>query len=250
MFEQLIESSTHRERRGRSLVLMSLMIHLIILGVLMVVPLVYYQGLPEYQWIRKQEFLTKIAVPEPPKLEPVVTRKRVQVVKLDPAKFVAPTEVPREIPVPLDDIPEFSSLNGIIGESPRGVAGGIPGGIPGGLIGGVIGAPPTDAPAPAPLPTKKKPIRIGGNVQASRLVYRVEPEYPELAKRARVSGLVVMQVIVNEGGAVEEVKIVRGHPLLNDAALRAVRQWRYSPYLLNGEPIPVTATVTVNFVLR
>ena len=101
-----------------------------------------------------------------------------------------------------------------------------------------------------PLPTKKKPIRIGGNVQASRLVYRVEPEYPELAKRARVSRVVVMQVIVNEGGTVEEVKIVRGHPLLNDAALRAVRQWRYSPYLLNGEPIPVIATVTVNFVFR
>lgn len=145
---------------------------------------------------------------------------------------------------------QFSSLNGIIGEGLEGFSGGIPEGIPGVLFGEGIGAPPTEAPEPPPLPTKKKPIRIGGNVHASRLVYRVEPEYPELAKRARVSGLVIMQVIVNEGGAVEEVKIVRGHPLLNDAALRAVRQWRYSPYLLNGEPIPVSATVTVKFVLR
>ena len=110
----------------------------------------------------------------------------------------------------------------------------------------------TKPPAPPPPPPKKKkdPIRVGGNVQASRLVHRVEPEYPELAKRARVSGMVILQVIVSEGGSVQEVKIVRGHPLLNDAATRAVRQWRYSPYLLNGEPIPVIATVTVNFVLR
>jgi protein TonB len=173
------------------------------------------------------------------------------VVKLDPSQFVAPTEVPKEIPVPMDDIPEVSSLSGITGGIPGGVPGGIPGGIPGGMIGGVIGALPSEAPPPPPPPKKKKdPIRVGGNVQASRLVHRVEPEYPELAKRARVSGMVILQVIVNEGGSVQEVKIVRGHPLLNDSATRAVRQWRYSPYLLNGEPIPVIATVTVNFVLR
>jgi len=151
----------------------------------------------------------------------------------------------------MDDIPEVSSLSGITGGIPGGVPGGIPGGIPGGMIGGVIGALPSEAPPPPPPPKKKKdPIRVGGNVQASRLVHRVEPEYPELAKRARVSGMVILQVIVSEGGSVQEVKIVRGHPLLNDAATRAVRQWRYSPYLLNGEPIPVIATVTVNFVLR
>ena len=106
------------------------------------------------------------------------------------------------------------------------------------------------SPPPPPPPKKKDPIRVEGNVQASRLVHRVEPEYPELAKRARVSGMIILQVIVSEGGTVQEVKIVRGHPLLNDAATRAVRQWRYSPYLLNGEPIPVITTVTVDFVLR
>ena len=144
----------------------------------------------------------------------------------------------------------MSSLSGIIGGSWGGVAGGILGGFPGDLIGGVTRSLRTEAPEPVLQPTKKKPIRVGGNVQASRLIHRVEPEYPELARRARVSGRVIMQVIVSEGGAVEEVKIIRGHPLLNEAALRAVRQWRYSPYFLNGEPIPVTATVTVNFVLR
>ena len=249
MFGQLIESSTHRESRGKSPVFMSLMIHLTILAVLIVVPLVYYQALPEYRWVSKEEFLIAVVAPPPPKPETFVQERRVQVVKLDFAQFVAPTDIPEKIPVPLDDAPEVSSLSGIIGGSLGGVSGGILGETPGGLIGGVNGSIPTEAPEPLPQPTKK-PIRVGGNVQASRLIHRVEPKYPELAKRARVSGMVILRMIVSEGGVVEEVKIVRGHPLLNEAALRAVRQWRYSPYFLNGEPIPVTATVTVNFVLR
>ena len=101
-----------------------------------------------------------------------------------------------------------------------------------------------------PRRRRKTPIRVGGNVQASKLVKRVEPNYPELAKRARVKGMVILQVTVGEAGNVVDIKIIRGHPLLNDAAVSAVRQWVYSPTLLNGEPVPVLATVTVNFVLR
>ena len=250
MFDQLIESSTYRESRGRSLVYVSLIIHLTILGILIVVPLVYYQALPMYRWAAKEEFLTAIVAPPLPKPEAFVRQQPVQVVKLDPAQFVAPSEIPKEIPVPLDDIPEVSALNGIIGGNSEGIAGIFSGGIPAGLVWEGISAPPTEAPVPVPQLTKKKPIRVGGNVQASRLIHRVEPEYPELAKRTRVSGMVILEVIVSEAGTVEDVTVIRGHPLLNEAAIRAVRQWKYSPYFLNGEPIPVTATVTVKFVLR
>ncbi|MGW8181722.1 MAG: energy transducer TonB, partial [bacterium] len=103
---------------------------------------------------------------------------------------------------------------------------------------------------PPPPPKKKQPIRVGGNVQSSKLIRRVEPQYPELAKRARVAGIVLLQVTVDETGSVAEVNIIRGHPLLNQAAVDAVKQWKYSPTLLNDEPVPVIATVTVNFVLR
>lgn len=172
-------------------------------------------------------------------------------VKLDPSQFVAPTEVPKEIPAPMDDIPEVSSLSGITGGIAGGIPGGAVGGVPGGALGGVLGFIPTDAPPPPPPPKKKKdPIRVGGNVQASKLVKRVEPSYPELAKRARVKGMVILQVTVGEAGNVASIKIIRGHPLLNAAAVSAVKQWVYSPTLLNGEPVPVIATVTVNFVLR
>jgi TonB family protein len=98
-------------------------------------------------------------------------------------------------------------------------------------------------------PPQREPIKVGGNIQESKLIHRVEPVYPELAKRARVSGKIVLVITVNEEGFVSDVRVVSGHPLLNDAAITAVRQWHYSPTLLNGAPVPVIATVTVVFAL-
>ena len=113
-------------------------------------------------------------------------------------------------------------------------------------IGGLGAAPPP----PPPPPKKKAPVRVGGSIQSSKLIRRVEPIYPDLAKRARVQGVVLLQVTVDETGNVSDLKIIRGHPLLNQAAVDAVKQWKYSPTLLNGEPVPVIATVTVNFLLN
>jgi len=137
-------------------------------------------------------------------------------------------------------LPEFSS---VVGPS-TGVPGGLLGGVPGGGSIGLSSAPP-----PPPPRKKKAPVRVGGNVQSSKLIRRVEPSYPELAKRARVQGIVILQVTVDETGSVGAIKIIRGHPLLSPPALEAVRQWKYSPTILNGEPVQVVATVTVNFVL-
>ena len=111
-------------------------------------------------------------------------------------------------------------------------------------------APSGVSPAPPapPVPPSPEPMR-GGNVQEARLLRKVDPSYPPLAKRTRVQGSVTLQVSVDEKGNVSGVKILRGHPLLNDEAMRAVRQWKYSPTLLNGEPVPAIATVTVIFKL-
>ena len=109
---------------------------------------------------------------------------------------------------------------------------------------------PPPPPPPPPRPVKREPIRVGGNVQESKLIKKIEPVYPELAKRARVQGVVILQVTVDEEGSVSEIRVLRGHPLLDDEAVRAVKQWKYSPTLLNGEPVPVIATVTVIFNLR
>lgn len=173
-----------------------------------------------------------------------------QRVTIDPTRFVAPTEIPKEIPPPVDE-PPIVGVSGVVGGIPGGVAGGVVGGIPGGVVGGVLGGvPPPPPPPPPPKPVRREPIRVGGNVQESKLIKRIEPVYPELAKRARVSGVVILQVTVDEEGSVSDIRVLKGHPLLDEEAIRAVRQWKYSPTLLNGEPVPVIATVTVIFNLR
>jgi TonB family protein len=100
-----------------------------------------------------------------------------------------------------------------------------------------------------PKRVHRQPIRVGESVQESKLIRRVEPVYPELAKRARVEGRALLVITVDEEGNVSEIRVVAGHPLLVESALSAVKQWKYSPTLLNGEPVPVIAVVTVRFSL-
>ena len=168
---------------------------------------------------------------------------------VDPNQFVAPTEIPKEIPPPMDEAPVIGVSN-IVGGIPGGVAGGVAGGVPGGVVGNLLSGVAPVAPPPPPKPVKRDPIKVGGNVQESKLIRRVEPVYPELAKRARVQGRVILVVTVDEEGNVSDIRVSSGHPLLDEAALTAVRQWKYSPTLLNGEPVPVIATVTVIFNLK
>jgi TonB family protein len=111
--------------------------------------------------------------------------------------------------------------------------------------------PAPEAAAGTPVaPPQRPPIRVGGNVQESKLIHRVEPVYPEVALRARVQGRVILTITVNEEGFVSDVQVVNGHPLLSDAAIAAVKQWQYSPTLLNGKPVTVIATVTVIFAIK
>jgi protein TonB len=147
-----------------------------------------------------------------------------------------------------------------IGEEPEvetgnddGVPGGVEGGVAGGVVGGIVGglissAPPPPPPPPAPAPVRA-PVRIGGAVTAPALIERVEPEYPAIAVRAHVHGVVILEATVDREGRVEDVRVLRSIPLLDAAAVDAVRKWRYSPLLLNGEPERFVLTVTVSFSL-
>ena len=147
-------------------------------------------------------------------------------------KFTAPVEVPDQIK------PEEGIDLGVEG----GVPGGVEGGVPGGVVGGVVGGLP-DAPPPC------RPSGSGGQIKEPKKLKNVAPVYPDIAKQARVQGVVILECTISPQGKVTDVKVLRGIPLLDAAAIEAVKQWVYTPTLLNGVPVPVIMTVTVNFKL-
>jgi protein TonB len=147
----------------------------------------------------------------------------------------------KEEPLPPD-------VEGAVGV-PGGVPGGVAGGSVGGVIGGVIGGT-TAVPAPvAPVVRPKGPVRVGGRVKEPRLISRIDPVYPPLARQTHMTGTVIIDAIIDERGDVIEMKVVSGPPLLIQAALDAVRRWKYEPTYLNDQPVPVQLNVTVTFKL-
>ena len=109
-----------------------------------------------------------------------------------------------------------------------------------------------EVPEPTSQDTKTSdPMRITADIVQPVLIHKVNPEYPEIARKVRVKGLLVLEAIITQNGTVENVKVVRGvHPLLDQAGVNAVKQWRYKPATLNGKPVKVYSTITVNFVLK
>lgn len=93
-------------------------------------------------------------------------------------------------------------------------------------------------------------VQVGQTVSQGLLVYKVQPSYPPLARQARVQGTVVLRAVIGKDGTIQDLSVVSGHPMLTKAALDAVKQWRYKPYLLNGEPVLVQTTINVNFELN
>ena len=136
---------------------------------------------------------------------------------------------------------------------PTGGVVGNPGGVTGGVLGGILR--PTEIPrevvriegTPISQPPPLPPQRLGGDVAQANLLTTVNPVYPADARAARVQGVVMLQATIDREGKVTDLRVIRGHPLLNDAAVDAVKQWRYKPQTLNGQPIEVITTITVNF---
>ncbi len=134
----------------------------------------------------------------------------------------------------------------LIGALPEGAAGSA--GLPGGI--GMTGSLPLPPPPPHVAATTPARLHVGGMVEAAKLIYQVKPEYPALAKLARVRGKVRLQAVISKGGTVEHPKALEGHPLLIPAALAAVALWRYQPTLLNGQPVEVETEIDVTFTLN
>jgi len=163
---------------------------------------------------------------------------------MDAGKLMAPKVIPKDVKIIKEDAEPDMGAVGMTGGVPGGVAGGSMGGVLGGVIGGMGGAPPP------PRPRQTGPIRVGGNVQSARILNRVQPTYPPLARQTRISGTVRLHAIISKDGTIQQLEVISGHPLLQQSALDAVRQWRYQPTLLNGEPVEVDTTIDVIFSLN
>ena len=193
-------------------------------------------------------FVAAAPAPMPPPPPPPPAR-RATPAKAQPVvsnRAAAPVEAPSAI-VSAPDVPFDEDVEGVEG----GVEGGIAGGVVGGVLGGLLTMPaPPPPPAPPPVVAPPAPVRIGGQITTPALLYRVEPEYPEVAVRAQVTGIVILEATVDTEGRVESVRVLRSITLLNNAAVEAVKHWRYSPLVLNGIPTPFVLTVTLNFSIQ
>jgi len=132
---------------------------------------------------------------------------------------------------------------------PAGVVGGVPGGVPGGTMGGVLGSVMSSVPSAVPKAATPQRVRVSQGVSQGLLIHKVQPTYPPLARQARIQGSVILQALIGKDGTIQNLHVVSGHPMLTNAALEAVKEWRYKPYFLNGEPVEVETTINVNFTL-
>jgi len=240
MFEEMVVStSTNKKTNKPWTVVISMVFQVLFLAILILIPLIYTEALP------KTLMSSILLAPPPPPPPPPSTAGRAGDSQTGAAldgrwKAGSAKAIPKDLKT-IKEEPE-PDMGGMAGGVPGGVAGGSAGGVLGGVIGGAGGAPP-------PPKITPKRVTVGGNVQAARLVNRVQPLYPPLARQTRISGTVKLHAIIGKNGAVEQLQVVSGHPLLVQSALDAVRQWRYQPTLLNGDPVEVDTEIDVIFSL-
>lgn len=224
------------------------------LGVAMLVPLVYTDRLPLFR-ISELHIAMPISAPKPVSDPPATTERHPSAprARVHPGGLVAPPAVPQTLPE-IDDRAIQSAASSdapYIPGAPTGTGNGL-GVLPQAAL---VPPPPVADTHPARVekpPVSEKPVtrvKAGGDVQAARILNRVLPVYPPLARQARVSGSVQLLGIIGRDGRVQQLQVISGHPLLVNAALDAVRQWIYRPTLLNGDPVEVVAPIEVKFIL-
>ena len=209
----------------------------VLLLAVIVVPLLHTDPLP------KRETLTMLYLQPPP--APGSSLRRLEAPK--PTSSYTPTSTAILSPVRKAEEappPPVDTMGGVVG--------GVPGGMVGGVSGGMLAEMPTSArstlaKAPEPMPIKR--MRVASRIAEANLIHDVPPQYPPEAGRARIEGTVVLMAVIGTDGTVKDVRIESGLPILAQAAIDAVKQWRYKPYVIDGEPVEVDSRITINFNL-
>ena len=225
--------------------LISIVAHTLALGLLAVLPLLFFNV------VQAEELITFLIepphtpVPPPQPVPPPKPRAVSGRTVFRGGTDRIPVNIPNGI-LPADDseqVIDYSSLVDGIGRATEGVPSAN-------VISRLLEATRQPELPQIEPPKTRTPIRVSGRIQEARLINKINPVYPELAIRARVSGTVTLEALIDEEGSVAELKILNGHNLLRDAAYDAVKQWKYLPTMIGGEPVPVVAVVTVIFRFR
>jgi periplasmic protein TonB len=242
MFEDsLFDSGAGSRPRKTWPKIVSFAIEVCAIGVLVLLPFIYIQALPKQLWTDILENPTPPPGRAPTQALQSQPRASHENREPDDKMFREPSRIPLKTSLVRDEP--------VSAEGPPSMEGVVPGGIPNGVTNTVI----TDiARATPPVMLKVSPptkLRVSSGVAAGMLVHTVKPQYPALAVQARIQGTVVLQAVIGKDGTIRELRLVSGHPMLAPAAIEAVKQWRYRPYLLNSEPVEVDTQINVNFTL-
>jgi periplasmic protein TonB len=248
--DSLLEFGPQRKRRFFATTT-SFVVNALLLTFILALPLMFTEELPKAQLLT---FL--VAPPPPPPPPPPAAAEQMQRMArlvetnvLSTGGLRTPSRIPSRVQMIKEDDapPPMASTGGVIG----GVPGGVPGGQLGGVIGGIVSATSnlSSALIPKLAPVAPQRIRVSQGITKGLLIHRVEPPYPMLAREARVQGEVVLRAVISPGGEIQNLEVISGHPMLVPAAIAAVKEWRYKPYLLNGQPVEVETTITVIFNL-
>jgi periplasmic protein TonB len=239
--DSLLETGTPDRARRSLATTLSIILQCVLVGFMLIVPLMFTEALPA------QQFLTFLVAPPPPP-PPPPPAAAVKVVRQTDVTtgghLRTPTRIPRKVEMIREEEAPLPSNGGVVG----GIPGGVPGGQLNGVIGGIISSTPIAVAIPKLEPVKR--IRISQGVTQGMVINKIEPTYPRIALSAHISGVVTLKAIIGKGGDIKELQTVSGHPILVPAAIDAVKQWRYRPYLLNGEPVEVETIITVTFQIQ
>jgi protein TonB len=259
MFESIHQDSGKNLGTQCTSMATSIMVHSVLACALVLSQVFLFEGIPGQEiaafFARVPDALGSVTPSPPPAVpaEPRASRpsgeeaaSRAHVPK---EEMEMPSKIPSFLPPPAEDPVFFSTSS-----NPEGGPGGWGGSGPEGIAGAGL-MPSLDYSALPPLKLPKPPSEAGvpvkiGVLNPSKLMYQVSPQYPILAHRMHVSGTVTLEALIDEEGTVSRVEVVDGHPLLRAAAVEAVKHWRYSPTMQNGEPIPVIATIKIAFKIE
>ena len=251
MFESIDPDGQQNAMRGISSFLISLAVHGAILGVIVVVPLIFCNVLQPGDMV--VFLLDSPALPVPPAAPTPPAAGSAKTVDYTTKGSIeyAPPAIPRDIVRYTGEVPDdIGSVSIGWDHAISGTGISAPGASEKSAIADYISnLKPGILPVPKP-PIRHEPIPVVGSLMESKLIHKVNPVYPELARKTHTSGIVVLKGIIDEEGTVTNLVVMSGHPLLVDAAREAVLQWKYSPTILNGEPMPVTALIKVSFRIR